>query len=65
MKIAVDAMGSDSRPINDIAGAVEAARAFGIGIILVGPEVMPPAAPAIADKALDGKLARELHWPHP
>jgi hypothetical protein len=34
-------------------------------IILVGPEVMPPAAPAIADKALDGKLARELHWPHP
>jgi glycerol-3-phosphate acyltransferase PlsX len=38
MKIAVDAMGSDSRPVNDVAGAVEAARAFGIGIILVGPE---------------------------
>ena len=34
-------------------------------LILAGPEVMPPTARAIADKALDGKLARELHWPHP
>jgi len=34
-------------------------------LILVGPELMPPPARAIADKALDGKLARELHWPHP
>ena len=34
-------------------------------LILAGPEVMPPPARAIADKALDGKLARELHWPHP
>ena len=34
-------------------------------LIIVGPDVMSPSAPAIADKALDGKLARELHWPHP
>ena len=34
-------------------------------LILVGPELMPPPARAIADKALDGKLALELHWPHP
>jgi glycerol-3-phosphate acyltransferase PlsX len=38
LKIAVDAMGSDSRPVNDVAGAVDAAREFGIGIYLVGPE---------------------------
>src|SRR5262249_18220460 len=38
MKIAVDAMGSDSRPVNDIIGAVAAAREYNIGIILVGPE---------------------------
>ena len=34
-------------------------------LIFAGPEVMPPPARAIADKAIDGKLARELHWPHP
>ena len=38
MKIAVDAMGSDSRPVNDVAGAVEAAREFGASLVLVGPE---------------------------
>lgn len=31
-------MGSDSRPVNDVAGAVEAARALGISLVLVGPE---------------------------
>jgi len=34
-------------------------------LIFAGPEVMPPPARAIADKAIDGKLACELHWPHP
>lgn len=38
MKIAVDAMGSDSRPVNDVAGAVLAAREYNVGIVLVGPE---------------------------
>ncbi len=31
-------MGSDSRPVNDVAGAVEAAREFGVDIVLAGPE---------------------------
>src|SRR5579859_1393696 len=38
MKIALDAMGSDSRPVNDVAGAVLAAREYNVGIVLVGPE---------------------------
>ncbi len=38
MKIVLDAMGSDSRPVNDVAGAVDAAREFGITVVLVGPE---------------------------
>lgn len=38
MKIAVDALGSDNRPIPDIEGAVAAAREYGVEIALVGPE---------------------------
>lgn len=38
MRIAVDAMGSDSHPEPDVAGAVMAARSFGDTIILVGDE---------------------------
>ena len=38
MKIAVDAMGSDARPVPDVQGAVEAAREYNIGILLIGPE---------------------------
>jgi len=36
MRIVVDAMGSDNRPVPDVAGAVLAAREFGETIILVG-----------------------------
>lgn len=36
MRIVVDAMGSDNRPIPDVAGAVAAAREFSDTIILVG-----------------------------
>ncbi len=36
MKIALDAMGSDARPVPDVDGAVQAARAFGVSVILVG-----------------------------
>jgi glycerol-3-phosphate acyltransferase PlsX len=36
MRIAVDAMGSDSHPLPDVAGAVMAAREFGDRIFLVG-----------------------------
>ncbi|HEX9076085.1 MAG TPA: phosphate acyltransferase PlsX [Anaerolineae bacterium] len=38
MKIALDAMGSDARPVPDVEGAVQAAREFGITIILVGDQ---------------------------
>jgi glycerol-3-phosphate acyltransferase PlsX len=38
MKIAVDAMGGDNAPHAIVAGAVQAARELGVGIILVGIE---------------------------
>jgi glycerol-3-phosphate acyltransferase PlsX len=38
MKIALDAMGSDDRPVPDVQGAVMAAREFGVTVILVGDE---------------------------
>lgn len=38
MKIVLDAMGSDERPAPDVAGAVQAAREFGVTVVLVGPE---------------------------
>ena len=38
MKIAVDGMGGDHAPYEIVKGAVDAARQFGVGIILVGPE---------------------------
>ena len=38
MRIVVDAMGSDERPVPDVAGAVDAAREFSDTIILVGKE---------------------------
>ena len=38
MRIALDAMGTDSRPLNDIAGGVLAANEFGDSIVLVGDE---------------------------
>ena len=40
MRIVVDAMGSDSYPEPDVAGAVMAAREFGDDIILVGDEAV-------------------------
>ena len=40
MRIVVDAMGSDSYPEPDVAGAVMAAREFGDDIILVGDETV-------------------------
>ncbi|MFI5273449.1 MAG: phosphate acyltransferase PlsX [Ktedonobacterales bacterium] len=37
-RIAVDAMGGDYAPHEIVLGAVQAAREFGVGILLVGPE---------------------------
>ncbi|MCI0710093.1 MAG: phosphate acyltransferase PlsX [Chloroflexi bacterium] len=36
MRIVVDAMGSDKRPLPDVEGAILAAREYGVAIILVG-----------------------------
>lgn len=38
MRIALDAMGSDARPVPDVDGAVQAAREYGISVVLVGDE---------------------------
>jgi glycerol-3-phosphate acyltransferase PlsX len=38
VKIAIDAMGSDARPVPDVEGAVQAAREFGITVMLVGDQ---------------------------
>ena len=38
MRIVLDAMGSDDRPVPDVAGGVKAAREWGNEIVLVGPE---------------------------
>ncbi len=37
-RIVVDAMGSDEFPTPDVIGAVQAAREYGVEIILVGDE---------------------------
>lgn len=36
MKVALDAMGGDNAPVPEVAGAVAAARAYGIEVLLVG-----------------------------
>ena len=38
--IAVDAMGSDNSPNSEVEGAVQAARAYGVRVLLVGREAM-------------------------
>jgi glycerol-3-phosphate acyltransferase PlsX len=38
IKIAVDSMGSDNAPFSEIEGIVQAAKAYGVGVILVGKE---------------------------
>ena len=51
MRIVVDAMGSDSHPGPDVAGAVMAARKFGDTIILVGDRPRVEAELAAHDTA--------------
>jgi len=50
MKIAVDAMGGDYAPAEIIKGAVDGARRYGVGLILVGPEAV-----------IAGELSRNDH----
>ncbi len=61
MKIALDAMGSDDRPAPDVAGAVLAAREYGIGIILVGDE--PKLKAELAKHATAGLDLSIVHAP--
>ncbi len=51
MRIVLDAMGSDGRPVPDVAGGVMAAREWGDEIIMVGPEDVVQAELAKHDTA--------------
>ncbi len=50
-RVAVDAMGGDYAPAEIVAGAVQAARALGVGILLTGPEPLIRAELAKHDTA--------------
>jgi len=57
IKIAVDAMGGDFAPQSVVAGAVQAAKEYGVGVILVGIRETVEAelkAGAIRDLAIGG-----------
>ena len=64
LKIAVDAMGGDHAPVSEVEGAIEAARALGVGVILVGRSELINAE---LDKHREkkgphqGRLLREAH----
>lgn len=62
MHIALDAMGTDTRPKNDIAGGVLAAREFGDTIVLVGDQERIKAELKMHDVG-SGKM-EILHAPH-
>jgi phosphate acyltransferase len=57
IKIAVDAMGSDNSPQSEVEGAVQAARAWAVSIVLVGKE--PILTPLLKQNGGDG-LAIEI-----
>ena len=52
IKIAVDSMGSDNSPFSEIEGTVQAAKAYGVDVILVGKE--PVIAPLLKEAGGDG-----------
>lgn len=61
MRIAVDAMGGDHAPRVVVEGAVRAARAYGVEIILVGPEEVVRAE--LARHRTDGLAISVVHAP--
>lgn len=61
MKIALDAMGSDTRPVPDVEGAVLAAREWGLTILLVGDE--NKIKPELAKHATQGLDLQIVHTP--
>jgi len=58
IKIAVDSMGSDNSPYSEIEGAVQAAKAYGVDVILVGKESL--LAPLLKEAGGAG-LSIEIH----
>jgi len=59
MKIVVDAMGSDRHPQPDVEGAVQAAREYGVEIVLVGNKDV--VEPELAKHDLSGLTMSVLH----
>lgn len=60
-RIVVDAMGSDDHPTPDVAGAVQAAREYGVEIILVGDE--EKIKPVLDAQNTQGLNIRTVHAP--
>jgi glycerol-3-phosphate acyltransferase PlsX len=60
-RIVVDAMGSDDHPIPDVVGAVQAAREYGVDIILVGDE--EKIKPVLDAQNTQGLNIRTVHAP--
>lgn len=60
-RIVVDAMGSDEYPVPDVQGSVDAARAYGVEIILVGDE--SKIGPALAEADPGSLPIRIVHAP--
>lgn len=52
IKIAVDSMGSDNSPYSEIEGTIQAVKAYGVHVILVGKE--PLIAPLLKESGGDG-----------
>jgi len=61
MRIALDAMGTDNRPLSDIAGGVLAAKEFGDTIVLVGDQRKISAE--LKNHAVERDLVEILHAP--
>jgi phosphate acyltransferase len=60
-RIVVDAMGSDEHPTPDVLGAVQAAREYGVDIILVGDEAK--IKPVLDTQNTQGLNIRVVHAP--
>ena len=60
-RIVVDAMGSDTHPVPDVEGAVQAAREYGVEIILVGDEAQ--IKPVLEQQNTQGLKIRIVHAP--
>ena len=62
MRIALDAMGTDTRPTNDIAGGILASKTFGDTIVFVGPQ--PRIEAELEKHDTEGCRLEVLHAPN-